>query len=125
MTGQSKRPLAGVKVEVNGLRLRRRVTAPRDAQEAMQLIAKLEKQFGLISIEDQLMAALDVQRQKFETRERHFVTATVGTVLQQIGLDEITMRSDAFWSAEPVELDTVVQGDNITFKLKKEGQDGS
>lgn len=97
---------------------RRRINAPRDEQEAKQLIAKLEQQFGLISMEDQLLKTLSAQREKYDARERQLVVSAIATVMVHLNADTLTVPSSVFAEIEAHRVKVTGAGDHITFTLE-------
>lgn len=99
---------------------RRRINAPRTAEEARQLIAKLETQFELISMEDQALLALDAMREKFEARENALVFAAIEHTMLAANVHQLILNSSVLGTAPASQLMATVDGDNIVFTLPKE-----
>lgn len=74
---------------------RRRINAPRNASEAHQLIAQLKTQFGIVDMEDQLHALLEVQQERHAVQSDTWLRQVFGLAMRQVGLQELQISAAA------------------------------
>lgn len=74
---------------------RRRINAPRNASEAHQLIAQLKTQFGIVDMEDQLLALLETQQDRHTSQMAAWLRQMFGLAMRQVGLQELQITEAA------------------------------
>ena len=76
-----------------GRRMRKRITAPRNIQEAHQLITKIKQEFGLVDAEDSYDAAMSAQQAMYAETLHQYVKCAAWAAMQAAGIKLVTLES--------------------------------
>ena len=105
-----------------GRRMRKRITAPRNLQEAHQLITKIKQEFGLVDAEDSYDAAMSAQQAMYAETLHQYVKCAAWAAMQAAGVKTLVIPNDVFTLARRVPVNAAVGADkSVRFELLPEG----
>lgn len=105
-----------------GRRMRKRITAPRNLQEAHQLITKIKQEFGLVDAEDSYDAAMSAQQAMYAETLHQYVKCAAWAAMQAAGIKTLVIPNDVFTLARRVPVNASVEADKaVRFELLPEG----
>lgn len=89
---------------------RRRITAPRNREEAARMISQLSAQFDILDIEEQLMNTINMMQEKFDEKLHAVMRAAYTNAMLATGTMELKVKPD--------EMVTPVAGYQLSFTEK-------
>lgn len=105
-----------------GRRMRKRITAPRNLQEAHQLITKIKQEFGLVDAEDTYNEAMSAQQAMYAETLHQYVKCAAWAAMQAAGTTSLVIPNDVFTLARRVPVNASVESDkSVRFELLPEG----
>lgn len=105
-----------------GRRMRKRITAPRNLQEAHQLITKIKQEFGLVDAEDTYNEAMSAQQAMYAETLHQYVKCAAWAAMQASGTTSLVIPNDVFTLARRVPVNASVESDkSVRFELLPEG----
>ena len=105
-----------------GRRMRKRITAPRNLQEAHQLITKIKQEFGLVDAEDTYNEAMSAQQAMYAETLHQYVKCAAWAAMQASGTTSLVIPNDVFTLARRVPVNASVEADkSVRFELLPEG----
>lgn len=105
-----------------GRRMRKRITAPRNLQEAHQLITKIKQEFGLVDAEDTYNEAMSAQQAMYAETLHQYVKCAAWAAMRASGTTSLVIPNDVFTLARRVPVNAEVASDkSVRFELLPEG----